>query len=445
MMNQEEIGRFIAELRKEKGWTQEELANQLYTTQKSVSRWETGRNTPSIDMMLDMADLFEVGVEEILSGKRKNAVSIPSVNNDTTLVTLTEAASEEREWLVKELSQISVVNFFCIFLALLLHWFGTANLGFPIESWGVLDILAAAGFGVSAGLSIVGLSITVRLRKTKGAYARESIPSLKEMILKLLLIIVAFCTSSYLMDRLGISNSWIRLIVTLFIAVLSFLLLVTDFSGAPKKGQIKKSSRLLAIVTAIGVLAATLFGAIMGYLILSTKAHTVKYTKVSDYNHYRTSEDLNLFSEKGMMEIWPTDVTERMVVKEFMMIDYNPFDSNYLGYMVVEYSKDEYELEANRLSLYNSTDYIGKYGVTGFINFDVLAMQASDSGFVYAITDKSLFGENNRVIYVEIVFPGYACDLECEKYIPEEFLPDGLNVSQGNPRQLEMIHRWNPD
>lgn len=64
------IGAFIAELRKEQGLTQEQLGEQIGVTNKTVSRWETGKYLPPADVMLAMSKLFGVTINEILSGKR---------------------------------------------------------------------------------------------------------------------------------------------------------------------------------------------------------------------------------------------------------------------------------------------------------------------------------------------------------------------------------------
>lgn len=63
-------GKFIADLRKEKGLTQEQLGDKIGVTNKTVSRWETGVYLPSADVMLALGELFNVSVNEILSGKR---------------------------------------------------------------------------------------------------------------------------------------------------------------------------------------------------------------------------------------------------------------------------------------------------------------------------------------------------------------------------------------
>ncbi len=64
------IGKFIAELRKEKGLTQEQLGEELGVTNKTISRWETGTYLPPADALLAMSKMFEVSINELLNGKR---------------------------------------------------------------------------------------------------------------------------------------------------------------------------------------------------------------------------------------------------------------------------------------------------------------------------------------------------------------------------------------
>ena len=69
-MNLVLIGKFIAELRKEQELTQEQLGEKIGVTNKTVSRWENGNYLPPADILLTMSRLFNVSVNEILSGKR---------------------------------------------------------------------------------------------------------------------------------------------------------------------------------------------------------------------------------------------------------------------------------------------------------------------------------------------------------------------------------------
>ena len=71
-MNQIKIGEFLKELRKEKGLTQEQLAEQFNVSRRSVSRWETGNNMPDLDTLIEMADYYEIDLRELLDGERKS-------------------------------------------------------------------------------------------------------------------------------------------------------------------------------------------------------------------------------------------------------------------------------------------------------------------------------------------------------------------------------------
>lgn len=71
-MNQIKIGQFLKELRKEKGLTQEQLAEQFNLSRRTVSRWETGSNMPDLDMLLALADFYGVDIREIMDGERKS-------------------------------------------------------------------------------------------------------------------------------------------------------------------------------------------------------------------------------------------------------------------------------------------------------------------------------------------------------------------------------------
>lgn len=69
-MNQDKIGRFIASLRKEKNMTQEQLAEKLGVTDKSVSRWENGKTMPDISLFKPLCDELGITINDLLSGER---------------------------------------------------------------------------------------------------------------------------------------------------------------------------------------------------------------------------------------------------------------------------------------------------------------------------------------------------------------------------------------
>lgn len=91
-MNQEKIGKFISEKRKEKKLTQEELAEKLHISSKSISRWETGRCMPDISQLIPLSEILEVSVNELITGecfeekniKEKTEVAIKETINYST-------------------------------------------------------------------------------------------------------------------------------------------------------------------------------------------------------------------------------------------------------------------------------------------------------------------------------------------------------------------------
>ncbi|MCI9134108.1 MAG: helix-turn-helix transcriptional regulator [Lachnospiraceae bacterium] len=69
-MNQTEIGKFIAQCRKEKKLTQAQLAEKLGITDRAVSKWETGKGMPDSSLLLELSEILGITVNELLSGAR---------------------------------------------------------------------------------------------------------------------------------------------------------------------------------------------------------------------------------------------------------------------------------------------------------------------------------------------------------------------------------------
>ena len=111
------------------------------------------------------------------------------------------------------------------------------------------------------------------------------------------------------------------------------------------------------------------------------------------------------------------------------MVYYNPWDAQYLSYLVVEYGEEGYQAEVERLKNYASTEYSGYYGAESFVEgYTLLAMEAdSYNGFVYALET-----EENKVIYVELIFCNYFMDLDYKSMIPNEYLPVGFDATEDN-------------
>ena len=65
----------LKELRKNRGLTQEELAEALYVSRTAISKWESGRGYPSIDSLKEISKYFSVTIDELLTGERLIAIA----------------------------------------------------------------------------------------------------------------------------------------------------------------------------------------------------------------------------------------------------------------------------------------------------------------------------------------------------------------------------------
>lgn len=71
-MNQAKTGQFIKSVRTEKALTQREIAEALNISEKTVSKWETGKGLPEVSLMLPLCKILDINVNELLSGERLN-------------------------------------------------------------------------------------------------------------------------------------------------------------------------------------------------------------------------------------------------------------------------------------------------------------------------------------------------------------------------------------
>ena len=104
-MDQQKIGWFLKELRKEKHFTQEQLAEKLGVSGRTVSRWETGSNMPDISILIEISEFYDVSIPEIVSGERKGE----NMNDESKRVaeSLSDYADADKAKTIKEIRQLS--------------------------------------------------------------------------------------------------------------------------------------------------------------------------------------------------------------------------------------------------------------------------------------------------------------------------------------------------
>ena len=151
------IGAFLKELRKEKNITQEELADKMGVSRRTVSRWETGSNMPDMDILIDISDFYEVDLREILDGERKEI----KMDNDTreTVLKVAEFSNEEKAAVVKNLHVVFVVA--AMFMAILM-----VVQFIDVIDGHLLNFIQGMSMGIGFGMIVVGAVITSK-------YARD--------------------------------------------------------------------------------------------------------------------------------------------------------------------------------------------------------------------------------------------------------------------------------
>lgn len=153
-----------------------------------------------------------------------------------------------------------------------------------------------------------------------------------------------------------------------------------------------------------------------------------KTTNISDYSKYLGQDG------KHSNYIFPYSIPNSAKIENFCYYYYNPFDPNYVSYLVYSCNDEDYMKEIERLSKLPSSKNYLIFGATGF-NYPVCAVSAnSHDGYIYALTDK----QNNKLIYVEIKFCNYFSDINYEDIVDKKYLPIDFNAKSKNPTKLNF-------
>ncbi len=152
-MNQQKIGAFIAKLRKEKGLTQEQLAERLGVSNKSISRWENGNSMPDLSLLQFLCKEFEISISELLQGEYlpKEHTEAENTRNIDMLITFSIADQKKR---IQKCNTLFIIGFMCIIFLISDYQFSVFNFVEPQRSRVLLRIILMT-FGI--GCEIAGI------------------------------------------------------------------------------------------------------------------------------------------------------------------------------------------------------------------------------------------------------------------------------------------------
>ena len=156
-MNQVKIGQFIKAIRKEKNYTQREVAERLGVSEKTVSKWETGNGLPEVSLMLPLCELLEISVNELLSGERLDEKRYFEKAEQNIMTLMEEKAEAKKKLIVAVITAVITLlaGLTIILISVLLE----------MEMW--LRII----FAVVGGVTIVtGIGLACVLERDAGTY-----------------------------------------------------------------------------------------------------------------------------------------------------------------------------------------------------------------------------------------------------------------------------------
>lgn len=153
-MDQKKIGMFLKTLRKEKGLTQEQLAEHFNVSGRTVSRWETGSNMPDLSLLVELADYYHLDIREIIDGERKGEKVNQVVNE--TLVKVAEYTDIEKKKIMDKNRRIIAWILFGFAIFVMISAMGI----FPSDSsWGSIYSII--------GSMILTCSVFILLKENK--------------------------------------------------------------------------------------------------------------------------------------------------------------------------------------------------------------------------------------------------------------------------------------
>jgi transcriptional regulator with XRE-family HTH domain len=116
-MNQIKIGRFIAEERKRKKYTQKQLAEFLKISDKTISKWECGNGFPEISLLMPLCNELDISVNELLSGERLSEIEYKKKAEENMMSFIQEKENNKKKMQLTIVTGIiSIVSFLTLIL-----------------------------------------------------------------------------------------------------------------------------------------------------------------------------------------------------------------------------------------------------------------------------------------------------------------------------------------
>lgn len=149
-MDQKAIGKYIVELRHKKNMTQEELAESLGVTNKSVSRWENGQSLPDISILLELSEILNTTLLELIKGRNLNKEEL--LKQKELIENIIEYDNNTLENYIKKYELRLGIGIFIIAIAIFNNYYNFLSMIFTPN---VAEFIQGFMYGIGIGIELI--------------------------------------------------------------------------------------------------------------------------------------------------------------------------------------------------------------------------------------------------------------------------------------------------
>ncbi len=281
-MSEKTIGAFLLSLRKENGYTQQEVADRLNVSNKTISKWERDDGCPDIKILTSIADLYGVTVDEILRGERNSDSRKAEIRNDIN-------NTEEKALMkFKNISMVSVV--FSAVTAIMSYMF--AELVFDYDF-----IYIAFAFILMMVVASV-IAAVVSYNNLVSALNENITSEMKKKACRLSFLLTAFSSVTLLIGMCKVTGIYeaIVLLVAPFIGVLIafFVYFITKRKLVGKETlpyQVKRLRKKAVTATSVIIVLIAVFSALASLEVAQSNYAETSYGFLEMYDYDRSMEE----------------------------------------------------------------------------------------------------------------------------------------------------------
>ena len=173
-MDQIKIGRFVAECRKQKDFTQIQLAEKLGITDKAISKWERGIAMPDTSIMLELCEILDITVNELLNGEKIKMEN--NEKNEQLLLDMAQELEKKNKMIWSSMWAIMIIS-----ITVLIAGIFIAAFLIPEGVWQLVTILCVCVVFLIPCFYALKLEVSIGAYKCKNC-GHEIVPTYKQAL-----------------------------------------------------------------------------------------------------------------------------------------------------------------------------------------------------------------------------------------------------------------------